>query len=106
VKIDDLLEAAIGSRLLSYNEDLWHVERVEIEQTDAVHRPSEEGGRLNDYLTRTFTATLRHPAIWINRTVDLSGIIAPDRSLLFHRLAWEPPSDKELQWEEMKDERI
>ena len=106
MKIDDLLEAAIESRLLSYDGDLWHVERVEVEQIDAVHRPTEEGGRLNDYLNRTFTATLRHPAIRVHRTVDLSGVIAPDRSLLFNRLTWEPPSDKELQWEEMKDERI
>lgn len=100
--IDNLVEAAVYGRLLFYDNELWHVERVEIEQVDAVHRPTEAGGILNDYLNRSFNATLRHPQR-SGITEELSGHIAPDRSVHFE---YKLPTDKELQWEEMKEDRL
>lgn len=83
--IDNLTEAALEGRLLFHEGELWHVERVEVEQIDAVHRPTMTGGELTEYLNRTFSATLRHP----NRTgitLELDGAIAPNRELLFPRM--------------------
>jgi hypothetical protein len=106
MKLEHLLNVVTGKTpLLSYEGDLWHVERLEIEQTDALHRPTVSGGRLNHYLTRTFSATLRHPDIkaYGSQTVELSGIVKDDGELMF---PVRYPSDEDMQRQEMMEDRL
>ena len=83
--LEELLQPMLDKTLIKFDEKLWHVERVEVEQTDAVHRPTTDGGDLNHYLNLAFSATLRTPTIKGMEVRELQGVMAPEHSLFFRR---------------------
>jgi hypothetical protein len=105
MKLEELLNVVTGKvPLLRFEDELWHVERLEIEQTDAVHRPTTQGGELNRYETRIFEATLRLPSIRdYARTKDIGGLINTNGDLIFPVRF---PTDEDMQRQELMDERI